>query len=224
VFRFGSIVLVLAFGLFCVPGSARADWLFGGYMGAAGTSSNTLTVSPAAGAPFSIPDVGYKGQAFRSPWYYGVRVGWLPAATKGMGLEVEWNHAKAIAQINPRSSDLNAFQQSHGLNFLLGNVAYRFSPGCRGRCTAVVRGGAGISTPHVESTFRNAHQEQYQYGGPAWQAGAGLEYHLWQFVYGIADARVTRVSEKHLRGAGADIAGSFFTRHVDFGVALRLPE
>ena len=153
-----------------------------------------------------------------------MRVGWLPAATKGIGLEVEWNHAKAIAQIDPRSFDLNAFQQSHGLNFLLGNVAYRFSSGCSGRCTAVVRGGAGISTPHVESTFRNAHQEQYQYGGPAWQAGAGLEYHLWQFVYGVADARITRVSEKHLHGAGADIAGSFFTRHVDFGVALRLPK
>jgi len=213
------MVLVVA-----TPHAAHADWLFGGYMGAAGTSSSTLTVTPAAGAPFSIPDVAYKGQAFRSPWYYGVRVGWLPAATKGIGLEVEWNHAKAIAQIDPRSSDLNAFQQSHGLNFLLGNVAYRFSPGCSGRCTAVMRGGAGISTPHVESTFRNAHQEQYQYGGPAWQAGAGLEYHLWQFVYGIADARVTRVSEKHLRGAGADIAGSFFTRHVDFGIALRLPE
>ena len=223
-FRFGSVVLGLAFGLFCVPSSARADWLFGGYMGAAGTSSNTLTVSPAAGAPFSIPDVAYKGQAFRSPWYYGVRVGWLPAATKGVGLEVEWTHAKAIAQIDPRAFDLNAFQQSHGLNFLLGNVAYRFSSGCSGRCTAVVRGGAGISTPHVESTFRNAHQEQYQYGGPAWQAGVGLEYHLWQFVYGVADARVTRVSEKHLRGAGVEIAGPFFSRHVDFGVALRLPE
>ena len=49
---------------------------------------------------------------------------------------------------------------------------------------------AGISTPHVESTFRNVHQEQYQYGGIAWQAGAGLEYHLWQFVYAIADARL----------------------------------
>ena len=212
---------LVALALF--PGSARADWLFGGYMGAAGTSSNTLTVSPSAGAPFSIPGVAYKGQAFRSPWYYGVRAGWLPAGTKGIGVEVEWNHAKAIAQIDPRSSDLNAFQQSHGLNFLLGNVAYRFSPGCSGRCTAVVRGGAGISTPHVESTFRNAHQEQYQYGGPAWQAGAGLEYHVWQFVYGVADARITRVSEKHLRGAGVDIAGSFFTRHVDFGVALRAP-
>ena len=219
-FRFGSLFVLL---VFAVPGSARADWLFSGYMGASGTSSNTLTVSPASTSPFSLTDVAYKGQAFRSPWYYGVRGGWLPAATKGVGVEIEWTHAKAIAQLDPRASDLNAFQQSHGLNFLLGNVAYRFSPQCSGRCTAVVRGGLGISTPHVESTFRNVHQEQYQRGGFAWQLGAGLEYHVWQFVYGIADARITRVTEQHLRGAGAEIAGSFFSRHVDFGVALRLP-
>jgi hypothetical protein len=221
VFTFGSIAL--AFSLLALPGSARADWLFSGYMGASGTSSNMLTVSPASAAPFSLGDVAYKGQAFRSPWYYGVRGGWLPGGTKGIGFEVEWTHAKAIAQIDPRSSELNAFQQSHGLIFLLANVAYRFSPACCGRCTAVVRGGAGISTPHVESTFRNVHQEQYQYGGPAWQLGAGLEYRVWEFVYGVADARITRVTETHLRGAGAEIAGSFFTRHVDFGVALRLP-
>jgi hypothetical protein len=223
VFKFGSVVLLLAFGLFCVPCSARADWLFGGYMGASATSTNTLTVTPASGAPFSVPDVAYKGQAFRSPWYYGVRAGWLPAARRGFGYEVEWTHAKAIAQLEPRSLALNAFQQSHGLNFLLGNVAYRFGAWCGGRCTPVVRGGAGISTPHVESTFRNVHQEQYQRGGFAWEVGTGLELHVWQFVYGVADARITRVTEKHLRGAGAEISGSFFTRHVDFGVALRLP-
>jgi hypothetical protein len=212
------------FSVFCVPGSARADWLFAGYMGAAGTSSNTLTVTPATGAPFSLSDVAYKGQAFRSPWYYGVRVSFLPPPdVQGLSPEIEWTHAKAIAQIDLRSSDLNAFQQSHGLNFLLGNLAYRFAPRCSGRCTPVVRGGAGISTPHVESTFRNVHQEQYQRGGFAWQLGAGLEYRVWQFVYGVADARITRVTEKHLRAAGADLAGSFFTRHIDFGVALRLP-
>ena len=220
----GSHFFVLVFCVLAVPGSARGDWLFAGYMGAAGTSSNTLTVTPAAGAPFSLSDVAYKGQAFRSPWYYGVRVSFLPPPdVQGLGPEIEWTHAKAIAQIDPRASDLNAFQQSHGLNFLLGNLAYRFAPRCAGRCTPVVRGGAGISTPHVESTFRNVHQEQYQRGGFAWQLGAGLEYHVWEFVYGIADARFTRVAEKHLRAADADIAGSFFTRHIDFGVALRLP-
>jgi len=225
VFRFGSLfsVLVVAFALFCVPGPARADWLFSGYMGVAGTSSNTLTVTPAAGPPQSIASVDYEGEAFRSPWYYGVRAGWLPHETRGLGYEVEWNHAKAIAQLVHDARDLNQFQQSHGLNFLLGNLVYRFAPMCGGSCGVDVRGGLGISTPHVESTFRNLHQEQYQYGGIAWQAGAGLEYRLWQFVYAIGDARITRVTEKHLRGAGAELAGTFFTRHVDFGVALRLP-
>ena len=100
---------------------ARADWLFGGYMGASGTSSNTLTVTPAAGAPFSLPDVAYKGQAFRSPWYYGVRVGWLPAATKGFGARGRVDARESHRADRSARFDLNAFQQSHGLNFLLGN-------------------------------------------------------------------------------------------------------
>ena len=223
-FRFGWLVCALMSCVLGVPGSSRADWLFAGYMGASGTSSNTLTVTPTTGTPFSLNDVAYKGEAFRSPWYYGVRVSFVPpGAGRTLSPEIEWTHAKAIAQIDPGSSQLSAFQQSHGLNFLLGNVAYRFVPQCAGRCTPVVRGGLGISTPHVESTFRDVHQEQYQRGGFAWQLGAGVEYHLWQFVYGIVDARITRVTEKHLRAAGADIRGSFFTRHVDFGVALRVP-
>jgi len=221
VFRFGALFCVL---LFAAPRAAHADWLFGGYMGASATSSNTLTVTPASGPPSTISNVVYKGQAFRSPWYYGVRAGWLPTATRGVGAEIEWTHAKAIAQFDSRAQELNAFQQSHGLNFLLGNVAYRFTPACDGHCAFVVRGGAGISTPHVESTFRSIHQEQYQYGGFAWQVGAGAEFRIWQFVYGIADARITRVNEKHLRAAAAEISGAFFTRHVDFGIGLRLSD
>ena len=224
IFRFSTSFLVLMCCVLGIPRGANADWLFSGYMGASGTSSNTLTVTPATGAPFSLNDVAYKGEAFRSPWYYGVRVSFVPSGkSQTLSPEIEWTHAKAIAQIDPKSSELNAFQQSHGLNFLLGNLAYRFAPQCAGRCTPVVRGGLGISTPHVESTFRNVHEEQYQRGGFAWQLGAGIEYHLWQFVYGIVDARITRVTEKHLRAAGAEISGSFFTRHVDFGVALRVP-
>ena len=205
--------------------SAHADWLFTGYMGVASTSNNTLTVTPTSGPTQSLANVNYEGEAFRSPWYYGVRASFVPVRNGmgGLSPEIEWNHAKAIAQIAHDAQDLNQFQQSHGLNFLFGNLAYRFAPGCATRCTAVVRGGLGISTPHVESTFRNVHQEQYQYGGVAWQAGAGLEYRLWRFAYAVVDARITRVTEKHLRGAGAEIAGSFFTRHADFGVALRLP-
>jgi len=203
--------------------NASADWMFGGYMGVSSTASNTLTVTPTAGSPFTVNDVSYKGQPFLSPIYYGVRAGWIPSG-RGPGVEVEWTHAKAIAQLNSAAHDLNAFQQSHGLNFLLANAVFRLSPSaCNTRCTVALRGGAGISTPHVESTFRNVHQEQYQYGGVAWQVGAGLEYRVWQFAWAVADAKLTRVNETHLRGADVEIAGPFFVRHVDFGVAFRFP-
>src|SRR5258705_11570973 len=120
-------LLLLIIALFWSPRPARADWLFSGYMGVASTSSNTLTVTPATGRPFSVPSVDYEGEAFRSPWYYGVRAGWLSAATRGVGYEIERTPAKAIAQVDPPASDLNAFQPSHGINFPLGNLAYRFA-------------------------------------------------------------------------------------------------
>ena len=206
------------------PSDARADWLIGVYMGAAGTNSNTLTVSPTGGPASAIADVTYDGKAFESPLYYGGRIGWLPGGSgwRSFSPEVEFTHAKAIAQLDPTAQDLSAFQQSHGLNLLLANLAYRTAPGCSARCTLVVRGGGGISTPHVESTFRDQHQEQYQYGGVAWQLGAGVEYRLWRSIHALADVRVTRVSETHLHGASADISGAFVTRHVDFGLAVRI--
>jgi len=217
-------LLTVAILALALPTDARADWLFGAYMGAAGTNTNTLTVTPASGPTSTLADVEYVGQAFRSPIYYGGRLSWLRHGD-GSGTfspELEWTHAKAIAEFDPTGQDLTAFQQSHGLNFLLGNLAYRTAPACGMRCMFVARGGVGISTPHVESTIRGQHQEQYQYGGVAWQVGGGVEYRLWRRVYAVADARFTGVSDKHLHGAGADISGTFFTRHVDFGVAVRV--
>jgi hypothetical protein len=123
IFRFGSFFLLLMFCVLGVPSGAHADWLFGGYMGVSGTSSNTLTVTPTTGTPLSLDDVAYKGEAFRSPWYYGVRVSFVPRRPGGtFSPEIEWTHAKAIALLDPTASELSAFQQSHGLNFLLGNA------------------------------------------------------------------------------------------------------
>jgi hypothetical protein len=77
--------------------------------------------------------------------------------------------------------------------------------------------------PHVESTFRDVHQEQYQYGGFAYQAGIGLEQRLWKGLYGLVDAKFSRVKENDLRGAGVSLEGAFTTIHVDFGLGWRFP-
>jgi hypothetical protein len=203
------------------PTPAWADWLIGAYMGTAATSANTLAFRPAAGAPSTLTGITYAGEAFNAPIYYGLRIARM-GGDHGFGVEGEFTHAKAIA-LDTRSADLTQFRQSHGLNLVFGNVAYRSSTWCGGRCDATVRGGVGFSQPHVESTVRNVHQEQYQYGGVAWQVGAGVEYRLSRLTYAFADARFTRVREEHLRGAGAEIAGTFSTRHADVGLGVRLP-
>jgi opacity protein-like surface antigen len=210
--------------LFLVPGSARADWLLGAYMGAGFTASNTLTFTPAGGAPARFANVDYEGEAFRSPWYFGYRVARM-RGDHGLGGEFEYTHAKATAD-DTHSPLLPQFRQTHGLNFLFGNLAYRTRPACSGRCSFSVRGGLGVTRPHVETTVsfqQDVHQEQYQWGGIAWQAGAGVEFKVWSHFYTLADVRITRVTEKHLRAAGANIAGSFFTTHLDFGLGLHLP-
>ena len=102
-------------------------------------------------------------------------------------------------------------------------MAYRLPPSCGGSCTIALRVGAGISVPHVETTFRGVHQEQYQYGGVAYQAGLGVEQRLWKGLYGLLDAKWSRVSEGDLRGAGVSIDGTFTTVHVDFGLGWRFP-
>jgi hypothetical protein len=211
-----------AAAVLAAPSPARADWRLGAYLGASKTMTNTLTVTPATGAPSTITDVKYKGEPFRSPQYYGFRAAWLPGE-QGLGLEVEYWHDKAIATSLAPTAELSHFQQSHGLNLLLANVAYRLPPSCGGGCTIALRVGAGISRPHVETTFRGEHQEQYQYGGVAYQAGIGVEQRLWHGLYGLADAKWSRVSEGDLRGAGVSIDGTFTGVHVDFGLGWRFP-
>ena len=217
--RIHAILLAIALML-AAPSRAGADWRLGGYLGASNTFTNTLTVKPTSGATSTITDVAYKGEPFRSPQYYGWRVAWLPGE-QGFGVEAEFTHAKAIATTLSPTAELSDFQQSHGLNLLMGNVAYRLPPACGGGCTIALRAGAGISVPHVESTFRGVHQEQYQYGGFAYQAGIGLEQRLWKGLYGLVDAKISRVEENELRGAGVSLEGAFTTIHVDFGLGWR---
>jgi hypothetical protein len=208
----------VASALLLVPVPASADWLLAFYAGAATTASNTLAVTPDAGAAVSIGSVEYEGRSFESPLYYGYRIGWTPRG-RAVGIEAEFTHAKAIAVQLP-SIDLTAFQLSHGLNFLLGNVTYRTGPRCGGRCTLVARGGAGITVPHVEATFRGVTTSAYQYAGFGAQGGVGVELPVWKPFSVVADARITHARVRTDLAAGR-LAGPFTSAHADVGIAWR---
>ncbi len=218
--RLGVALACLTLVSLAFPAAARADWLLAFYAGAVSTGSNTLEITPPSSSAVSISNVEYEGRAFSSPPYYGYRVGWMPKDGH-LGFEGEFTHAKAIASEIP-SGDLTAFQLSHGLNFILGNVVYRTSPYCSGRCIFAVRGGAGITYPHVEAIFRGVDTYEYEYAGFATQGGAGIEYQVWKQFYVVGDARVSyaRVRTDLVNGA---LAGGFTSVHGDFGIAWRIP-
>jgi hypothetical protein len=207
-----AVLLLLCSG---VAGEARADWFLGAFTGASHTRSNTLTIS-SPDTQLSIGPVDYRSEPFTSPIYYGVSVGWSPDGRR-LGIEGEWTHTKARATTG--SELLTRFDQSHGLNFVLASAVYRY-PIARGRVRLVARAGGGFTLPHVEGTFRGEHTESYQYGGLAWQAGAGVEVVVWKGLAAVAGGRLTRTSEE-LNVAGATIAGSFQTAHVDVGLGWR---
>jgi len=198
--------------------TASADWRIAGYVGAAHTSSTTLRVSPAAGTPVAIPDVEFRGESWTSPIYYGYRIGWQRERS-AIGFEAEFTHAKTIAA-DTHSTSLTRFEQSHGLNVVLANVSYRSQAFCGGRCVAVGRVGGGVSIPHVEATYLGDRVSSYQFGGPAVQAGAGLEFAVYGNVTLDVDGRITytRVTDDL---DGATLSAPFATWHVTVGAGWR---
>ena len=217
--RLGTL-FVLGMLALLVPAPAHADWLLSLYSGAAASSSNTLTVTPATGAPLTLPNVDYRGASSEAPIYYGYRVEFAPKASR-LAFGFEFTHAKAIA-IDTHSPDLAEFQMTHGLNFLLGNVVYRSQPLGTARVAFVARGGAGMTLPHVESVFRGDSLSKYENGGFGAQGGVGIEAHLGGAWYAVADARLT-YARIRVDLADAALAGGFLTRHVEAGIAFRVP-
>ncbi len=141
--RIATLVL-----LFCAAATeARADWVLAAFTGASRTPSNTLTLVGPDGLPHQIGPVDYVGEAWTAPIYYGYRLGWARAG-RGLGVEVEFTHAKAIG--TTRSTLLTDFQQSHGLNFVLANAVWRqewtttsLSPSRSARCGPCSSHGSG---------------------------------------------------------------------------------
>jgi hypothetical protein len=146
--RFLSRSLLALISL-AVPATASADWLLAGYLGATKTPATTLTIRDRGVG--TLVDIQFAGKPFKSPPYYGYRISWVPKKQSGWGPEAEFIHAKTIA-VDTKSTALTAFEQSHGLNFILGNAAYRPSAFCGGRCNMAIPGGARISQPQVEAT------------------------------------------------------------------------
>jgi hypothetical protein len=114
---------------------------------------------------------------------------------------------------------------SHGLNFILLNVAARRGLGPAAasgahRIVGVVRVGAGPTMPHAESLLDNVTMEQYEGGGLGVQVGGGIELSLGHGVGALGEYKFTDASpEIDVAGGTAKIPSR--THHVVFGVLVK---
>jgi hypothetical protein len=213
---------------------AQADWLLAAYFGGARTASNTLSVD-APSVDVRVGPVTYAGESWRSPIYYGWRVRRTSDLRPWIGFEVEFTHAKAIADVArvvsvehdglvesvSLATILPRLELSHGLNLALANVVVvRTLPWSNGRWALIGRGGIGLAIPHVEATIPGTSRDAYQLAGWAGAVGGGVEWRAWRNLYVVADVRIS-LADVTFDVGDTSIHGTFRTAHANSGVALR---
>jgi hypothetical protein len=233
------VVVAAAFLLLSRPASAQ--WSTSAFLGDAATSPSRLDVRSDAGAEISLDNVHLDDESLQSPWYYGWRITRRMQRVSWLGFEVEFIHAKAIAntaqvvRIRGRlngtvidghqamSTVLPHFELSHGLNFLLGNAVVRWPIGSARHASGLAivgRFGVGPTISHVESTFQAQSEDAYQFGGAAVGGGVGIEVRTTNHLFVVADVKVT-TARQNLRVGSATIEGRFTTRHLSAGLMWR---
>jgi hypothetical protein len=236
--RWLFLTWAIATAILLYPIPAHAQWYVGIFLGANHTQSAAVSIDqPALQRSLTFEDVDFEARPFASPQYYGWRVGRSFGAERRFAAEFEFIHAKVIAKTQgvypvsgllpepvvppPMNSIVARYAMSHGLNFLLGNVAWR-TPLGNGPMTMVLRGGLGPTVPHAESTIGGLVREQYEYGGIGGQAGAGIEFRFWRFVAPAVEYKFTyaRPTISVDQGTGRTTAAS---HQVAVGLAFGTP-
>jgi opacity protein-like surface antigen len=217
----GARLALLALAAIAIASPARADWAIGAYLGASHTVSNSLRLQTGS-AELTFNDVGYRSESFRSPQYYGLRVGHYFRRRPWLGIEGELIHVKTFAEVTPGllEGGVQRFSISHGLNYLLANVAWRRPIGGtidRPRGWITARGGAGPTVPHGESTVGGVSQEQYEIGRLGGQLAAGAEVRVASQLTAFCEYKLTRAHAR-IAVAGGTMEGSFLAHQIAFGL------
>ncbi len=177
--------------------STHAEFVVSMFTGTAMTGNNDLHLNQ-PNESLTFHNVSYEGKDFSPPLYYGGRLAYyLDRDRSGFGFGLEFFHAKAYLNANdtvqvtgtrngapvndqePISNTIQFFNNSHGLNFALADVLYRFVFNHRdesllGRVQPYLGAGIGAVIPHVESEVNGVEAEEYQLHGPGVEALAGV--------------------------------------------------
>ena len=195
-----SVALAITF-VFCLAKPVRGEFDLSVFTGIALTQDNDLVLHQRGGTDLTFHDVSYEGRDFDTPPYYGARLLWFPGENSHWGFGGEFFHVKLYLNVgdtvqvsgsrngvgvgdNERiDRTIESFSLSHGLNFALGDIVYRWLPGRGGndflaRLQPYVGAGIGAAIPHVESNVGGTFHEEYQFHGPGVQGIAGINFDL----------------------------------------------
>ena len=220
-----------------MPGTSSAgEFQISVYSGDAWTMDADVDVDLPGGTDLRFQDVAFDSKSFEAPIYYGARLAYWPDQDEGLGILLDFTHAKIIADLNQTvdvsgtdgGAAVNGDEQlserfgnlefSHGHNILTANLAHRWIVAERFR--PYVGGGAGIAIPHVEVTIDGSSTSEYQAAGPAFQALAGLDFRLIGPLSAFGEYKLTYAQISADLDGGGSIDVDPLTHHLAFGLSV----
>lgn len=206
--------------LFSVPAESFAENAISVYSGVQSAMPGQVVGSDDLGAPFNF-NVDWLGKSLAMPPYYGVRaMRWSENSPWGFGLE--FTHTKVYADsATLSSSGFPILEFTDGLNILTFNSLLKFEP--IGQLQPYVGAGIGISIPHVEVQTRAGGPLtfEYQFGGPAIRALAGVEYELSEKWSLFGEYNATYSSNEVELTDGGTLSTDIVTQALNFGASFR---
>jgi lipid A oxidase len=221
---FGAALLVVS----SLCPVARAEFDLSVFTGVAISQDSDLELQQAGGTDLTYHGVSFEGRDFETPPFYGARLLWFPNEAAHWGFGAEFFHLKLYAQTDETvhvtgtrggvavdgseriDNTLQQFSLSHGLNYALGDIVYRWLPGNRGEdflghLQPYVGVGLGAAIPHVESEVNGNFHEEYQLHGPGVQGLAGVNVNLTQHVGLMFEYKFTYANLDSLEIPGGSI-------------------
>jgi hypothetical protein len=240
------LIVACAVGcLWLAPRHAQAQWYVVGFSGANTTGKATVVVDqPSRDTHLEFRDVPFESQSFKSPQYYGYRIGHMFGARGRWGLEFEFVHPKVFsrtaAAVNirgrfrgsavdataPMSVFAERYAMSHGLNLVLVNLAVQIpigrpSPGRDTLAAVVLRAGVGPTVPHAETTIAGESLDGYEISNVAVQGAAGVRIRVYGRLGAVLDYQMARARPviTLVDGTGQTTA---HVHQIAAGVSIRL--
>lgn len=243
-FSFGFVLpCLLLFFLAVFARQSEAEVELSIFTGVALSQDSDLRLQQNGGTDLTFHDVSFEGRDFETPPYYGVRALWFPAADSHWGFGAEFFHIKMYGETDATvhvsgsrngvavdgkeriDGTIQSFSLSHGLNYALGDIVYRWQPGQRGEdfmghLEPYVGVGLGAVIPHVESTVNGHFQEGYQLHGPGVEGLAGVNISLTRHVGLMFEYKFTYANLDSLDIPGGSIEVTPLNHHLVTGLTF----